>query len=43
MSGSTIIEKASWPELNQMMLDELDVAEKAAAARQRTLKLEEAA
>ena len=34
---------AHWPELNQMMLDELDVAEKAAAARQRNLKLEEAA
>lgn len=38
-----IMATARWPELNQMMLDELDVAEKAAAARQRTLKLEEVA
>lgn len=35
-----ILATARWPELNQMMLDELDVAEKAAAARQRKLKLE---
>lgn len=30
---------ARWPELHDMMLAELDEAEKAAAARQRTLKL----
>jgi predicted transcriptional regulator len=30
---------ARWPELNDMMLAELDEAEKAAAAKQRTLKL----
>lgn len=30
---------ARWPELNEMMLAELDEAEKAAAAKQRTLKL----
>ena len=30
---------ARWPELNEMMLAELDEAEKAASAKQRTLKL----
>lgn len=30
---------ARWPELHDMMLAELDEAEKAAAAKQRTLKL----
>lgn len=34
---------ARWPELNDMLLAELDEAEKAAAARQRTFKLEQAA
>lgn len=33
---------ARWPELHDMMIAELDEAEKAAAARQRTLKLEAA-
>lgn len=30
-----------WPELQDMMLEELDVAEKAAAARQRSFKLQD--
>lgn len=33
---------ARWPELHDMMIAELDEAEKAAAARQRSLKLEAA-
>lgn len=31
---------ARWPELHDMMIAELDAAEKAAAARQRSFKLE---
>lgn len=34
---------ARWPELHTMMIAELDGAEKAAAAKQRSLRLEEAA
>lgn len=34
---------AKWPELNDMLLAELDVAEKQASARQRAFKLEQAA
>lgn len=33
---------ARWPELNDMLIAELDEAEKAAAARQRAFKLEAA-
>ncbi len=38
-----LLATARWPELQDLMLAELDVAEKEAAARQRAFKLETAA